>query len=111
MIGRLLSLDPANLVVVGTIAFGYLLHFNFEKFPKKYIRLATAAFTLILYPLLAWKKDQPFSKLVEDVVVAMVLWVVALGVHKFILLPLREKFLKGKTEPDKGDETDTISKK
>ena len=117
MIGRLLSLDPANLVVVGTIAFGYILHFTIrKKLSRESILLATALFTVILYPFLAWKEYQTTRKFIGDVIVAMVLWVFAVGVHKFILLPIREKLLKkmeaGKTEKAEGDDqTDTISKK
>lgn len=84
VVARLTKLDPANLVWLLSVVFGYVLKFV-SIFPNKFIPAASFVVTLCAYTVMSAEPGQPLKKLATDVVLAILFWGFAWGLHKAIL--------------------------
>jgi hypothetical protein len=93
LVGRILKLDPANLIIVGGIALGYVLRI-IKKFPNDYIPLTCFLFTFFLYPLISFVPLQPVRKYAIDGTLAIIFWLSGWIAHRMILRPIEKKLFK-----------------
>src|SRR5690349_8838056 len=97
IVGRLTKLDPANLVWILAIVFGYVLKWV-AVFPNRFIPLASCLATISSYCAMVFQAGQPPKKYVADIVLGILFWGFAWGLHAAILKRwIDEKLFQGAT--------------
>ena len=98
IVAKLLTLDSPKLVVVMAIALGYILKL-IQTFPNRLIPLACCSVTVLFYPLMVWT-GWDVRKVTTDVAVAIILFLISWGLHRFILRPLIDKRIFDEQDAD-----------
>lgn len=101
-IDRVLKLEPAKLLPLGSIAIGYALR-NFSGFPNRWIPQACFLFLVCAYPAVSFQSGQNLAKYVIDFTIATILWVAAWIAYEKVLKPMEARFLGGDGNGDKKD--------
>lgn len=96
---RILSLDPANLIIVGSVALGYVLRIV-RFFPNRHIPSACLVFTLVMYPLISHTPGQPARKYAIDLILAIIFWLAGWMTHRILLRPIERKIFQNGLESD-----------
>lgn len=95
IVGRLTKLDPANLVWLLAIILGYVLKWV-SVFPNRFIPVVSLVITVCSYFVMSAEPGQPLKKFVTDVVLGILFWGFAWGLHAAVLKKwIDEKLFKG----------------
>lgn len=98
VVSRLTKLDPANLVWLLAIVLGYVLKFV-SIFPNKFIPLASFVFTVSSYVVMTAEPGQPLREFWISLVLGILFWGFAWGLHKAILSKRIDRKLFGEDQP------------
>lgn len=100
IVSRLTKLDAANLVWLLAIVLGYVLKFV-SVFPNKFIPVASFVFTVSSYIVMTGEPGQPLRDFWMDLVLGILFWGFAWGLHKAVLSKHIDKKLFGEDEEEK----------
>jgi len=102
LVKRIIGLDPAMLIVVFSIALGYVLKW-LPNFPNDKIPYVCLGLPTVLYPMLVWTSFE-VKKVTGDVILAFIFACVAWGAHKFVL----KRLIDDKLFPSSNDGKEEI---